>query len=288
MDFNTYMVGNDVKVICALQNISQSELAQQIDVSVSTLQRWENGSMVPSEKKLGLLYSYANHHKINLNKIKEQLYKEEYAMDGHVVLYHGAKEKIQGELDINKGKNNNDFGRGFYCGESLLQSAMFVCAYPNSCVYALVLETSDLRAIKYEVNQEWMLSIAYFRKRLDRYKNSSVIKKLIARLSDVDYIIAPIADNRMFQIIDSFIEGEITDEQCKHCLASTNLGMQYVLRSEKALSQLKILERCYLCENEKKSYLENRISDSKISEDKVKIARIKYRGKGQYIDELLK
>ena len=33
-----------------------------------------------------------------------------------------------------------------------------------------------------------------------------------AKSRDCDYIIAPIADNRMFKIIDSFIEGEITDE----------------------------------------------------------------------------
>jgi len=31
----------------------------------------------------------------------------------------------------------------------------------------------------------------------------------------------------MFEIIDSFIEGEITDVQCQHCLSATNLGKQY-------------------------------------------------------------
>lgn len=50
----------------------------------------------------------------------------------------------------------------------------------------------------------------------------------------------------MFEIIDSFIDGEITDIQCQHCLSATNLGMQYVFVSEKALSQITLLERCYL------------------------------------------
>ena len=45
----------------------------------------------------------------------------------------------------------------------------------------------------------------------------------------------------MFQIINSFIEGELTDEQCKHCLAATNLGMQYIFVSEKAVSQAKLI-----------------------------------------------
>ena len=63
------------------------------------------------------------------------------------------------------------------------------------------------------------------------YKNHPTIKTLIEQSKDCDYIIAPIADNRMFQIINAFIDGEITDEQCKHCLAATNLGMQYIFIS---------------------------------------------------------
>ena len=32
-----------------------------------------------------------------------------------------------------------------------------------------------------------------------------------------------------FEIIDRFIDGEITDVQCQHCLSATNLGKQYVI-----------------------------------------------------------
>ena len=31
-----------------------------------------------------------------------------------------------------------------------------------------------------------------------------------------------------FEIIESFIDGEITDVQCQHCLSATNMGKQYV------------------------------------------------------------
>ena len=80
----------------------------------------------------------------------------------------------------------------------------------------------------------------------------------------------------MFQIINSFIEGELTDEQCKHCLAATNLGMQYIFVSEKAVSQAKLIECCYISQNEREYY-----------KNKVKLARKQYRGKGRYIDEIL-
>ena len=92
----------------------------------------------------------------------------------------------------------------------------------------------------------------------------------------------------MFQIINSFISGEITDEQCKHCLAATNLGKQYVFASEKSVKKIKILERSYISSNEREYLKTRRSEESKLGEDKVKLARIQYRGKGLYIDEILK
>lgn len=131
------------------------------------------------------------------------------------------------------------------------------------------------------------MTIAYYRGALDEYKNHPVIKKIIEQSRACDYIIAPIADNRMFQIINSFIEGELTDEQCKHCLAATNLGMQYIFVSEKAVSQVKLIERCYISQNEREYYKNIRLEESKLGVNKVKLARKQYRGKGRYIDEIL-
>ena len=91
----------------------------------------------------------------------------------------------------------------------------------------------------------------------------------------------------MFQIINSFIAGEITDEQCKHCLAATNLGNQYVFTSEKAARKLKILERSYISSSEREHYKGLRAEDAKLGDDKVKLARRQYRGKGKYIDDIL-
>ena len=166
------------------------------------------------------------------------------------------------------------------------------------CIFLIVVKEAEsgfasiiagkLKGKKYNVNQEWMMTIAYYRGVLEEYENHPIIKKLIEKSCDCDYIIAPIADNRMFQIINSFIMGEITDEQCKHCLAATNLGYQYVFKSDKAIKSLKMLERCYISEKEKEYYKKMRNSDAKLGDDKVKLARIKYRGKGRYIDEILK
>ena len=131
------------------------------------------------------------------------------------------------------------------------------------------------------------MTIAYYRGALNEYKDHAKVKKLVEESRTCDYMIAPIADNRMFQIINSFIMGEITDEQCKHCLAATNLGSQYVFISDQAVEQIKLVERCYISDNEKEYYKNIRSSEAKLGSDKVKLARIQYRGKGQYIDEIL-
>lgn len=281
-----FNISEDMKIVRELLNITQEELADELNVEPLTIKRIENCITNTSKRTLDLFYDFIYKKKIYLNKIKEMFYKEELTKE--ILLFHGAKSTIIGNVDINKGRKNNDFGQGFYCGQSYEQSASFVENFENSSVYYFSLDVTGLRSLKYAVDRDWMLTIAYFRGTLNDYKDSFVIKNLISRLEGVDYVVAPIADNKMFRIIDSFINGEITDEQCKHCLAATNLGFQYVLLNDNAISRLKMLECCYLSNEERNHYRKIKLEDNKISDDKVKLARIQYRGKGLYIDEILK
>ena len=116
----------DVEIVQGLLDMTTEELATVIGVSRMTLNRWKNGEGEVSEAGMAAFYSMAFQKKIHLNKIKEQLYQEDYADDSHAVLFHGAKTNIEGELSLLKSRANNDFGQGLYCGESLEQSAMFV------------------------------------------------------------------------------------------------------------------------------------------------------------------
>jgi hypothetical protein len=165
---------------------------------------------------------------------------------------------------------------------------MFVATHKKSSLYMLKFKPSGLKRKEFSVDREWMLTIAYFRGRLEAYSDTEIVKQIAKSTEGIDYIVAPIADNRMFEIIDSFIDGEITDIQCQHCLSATNLGMQYVFISNKALSQINLLERCYLTELEKEAYLNSRQESFRMNLDKVKLARRQYRNQGEYIEEILK
>ena len=267
-----FEVADDIEIIKELLGINTTEFSTKIGVDKSSIYRWKKDEKSISSTNVEAIYNFAFNSGIRLNKIKEQLFREECKKD-NVILFHGAKTYIDGDLSIEKSKVTNDFGKGFYCGESLEQSAMFVSNYPNSSLYIAEFDKTNLKGVQLGVNRDWMLMIAYFRNRLNEYSEHPIIKELLSLLEDVDYIVAPIADNRMFEIIDNFIDGEITDIQCQHCLSATNLGNQYVFVTQKALSQVKILRHCYLCETEKQSYISIRYEDSKVSNDKVKIAR---------------
>ncbi|MGM9603258.1 MAG: DUF3990 domain-containing protein [Faecousia sp.] len=284
---NHFGVAADVEIIQELLGLSVAELAQQLGVTHQTIYNWKANEEQITAKNFEKIYNFAYSKSIRLNKIKEQFCREECPA-GHKVLFHGSKTYIDGALSVEKAKEGNDFGRGFYCGESLEQSAMFVANFPSSSLYIVDFDPAGLKYVQLGVNRDWMLLIAYFRKKLDAYGDHPILQELLARLEGVDYIIAPIADNRMFEIIDSFIDGEITDVQCQHCLSATNLGNQYVFVTAKALKQVTLLHRCYLAQAEKKAYLLSRMEEQKISNDKVKLARKQYRGQGDYIEDILR
>lgn len=280
---------NDISIICGVLQLSEAELAKKLGVSIETIDNWKKGINEPSAANLEKFYSFAYSSKMNLNNVYEQLFKEEKETDGQVVLFHGAKKDFSLPIDfLSNSKATNDFGVGFYLGETFEQAANYISVLNRNFVYCFCLNTKKLKIYKFGVDTEWMIAIAYHKGWLENHKNSPLVEKIVGKLPSYDIIIAPIADNRMFDIIAEFVEGEITDEQCKHALSATNLGFQYVLKTSKALGSIGLLREMYVCEEEKSRCLGNRMLLTENGSQKVKIARIKYKNQGHYIEEILK
>ena len=279
-----YNVSKDVNIMRILLDLSQEDLANILGVDKISISRLETGKNELSEKSLKELYNYIYSKKIYLNKLKSMMFKENLN-ETEVLLFHGAKTIINGKIDLNYSKSNNDFGKGFYCGETYEQSVSFISEFENSSVYLLKLNKEDLKYKTYTLNRDWLMLVAYFRGVLKDITNLRFIEKELTEIENLDYIIAPIADNRMFEIISLFIEGIITDEQCIHCLVASNLGNQYVLLSKKAVERTEVLERLYISNNERKEILSTKKAEKKINHDKVKLAMIEYKNKGKYIGE---
>ena len=279
-----YNVSKDVNIMRILLDLSQEDLANILGVDKISISRLETGKNELSEKSLKELYNYIYSKRIYLNKLKSMMFKENLN-ETEVLLFHGAKTIINGKIDLKYSKSNNDFGKGFYCGETYEQSVSFISEFENSSVYLLKLKKEDLKYKTYTLNRDWLMLVAYFRGVLKDITNLRFIEKELIEIENLDYIIAPIADNRMFEIISLFIEGIITDEQCIHCLVASNLGNQYVLLSKKAVERTEVLERLYISNNERKEILSTKKAEKKINHDKVKLAMIEYKNKGKYIGE---
>ena len=283
MDYN---FDKDFKAIRDVLDISQKEFAKVLDTEQKTISNIESKDSYPSKTIVESAFTYAFKKDVKINKLKELLCRDNLSHN-EKLLFHGSKGEIKGNIDVNFGRGNNDFGQGFYTGESYEQAVSFISTYDDPSVYFMSFDDSDLKCKRYSVDREWMMTIAYYRESLEEYENHPLIEKIIKESRDCDYIIAPIADNKMFETINEFIEGNLTDEQCKHCLAATNLGMQYVFLTEKAASRLKIVERCYVCDKEREYYKKIKEDYRKLGNDKVKLAKAQYRGIGKYIDEVL-
>lgn len=278
----------DLKYSKIILGMSDEVFSDYLQVSRMTLNRWKNGKSMPSYDSLEKIYNKLYDSQINLNRVKEEMYRSSL-QEKHVLLFHGAKTEIIGKPSIEYSEEKKDFGKGFYLGESFEQSANFVVGYENSSIYPFDFDTTNIKIKEYSVSEEWMILIAYFRGRLNEYSNSDYVNQLLNELKGVDVVIAPIADNTMYTTLDDFISGKITDLQCLYALSANRLGKQYVFLNDKVInSNLKMLGRCFYCKNERRDFQSYRLKENEIGKNKVKLALREYAGKGKYIEDLVK
>lgn len=283
----TYDFKKDILTIRKIFNVTQTKLASEVGLSRSNIARYEADEIFPNDSALEKIYSYPYKCDFHLNKAKEMLFLDNQR--DNLLLFHGAKYEIKGDVDPNHLNGKKDFGAGFYLGESFDSSASWICDYINGSVYSFYLKNyKDMNYVEFKVDREWMYAILYFRGMFDEYVPSKAILDVIEKINNADYIIAPIADNQMYDTLTAFSLKEITDEQCLHALSANNLGKQYVLKSKKAVDNLILIERMYLCEKEKENYLKTKNTLSNEGRNKASLSIEEYRRKGKYIDEIFK
>ena len=84
-----------------------------------------------------------------------------------------------------------------------------------------------------------------------------------------------------------FAAGEINAEVALHSLSASKLGLQYIIKTEKAIKKLKVIEKYYLCKEEKIDCQEKLNIRSLEIDTKLKMAKREFR-EGLFIEELLK
>jgi len=279
-----YNVSKDIQLLCSYLSFSYSKFADEIGVSEETISRIVSNHYQPSEELLDKIYGYIFDEGINLNETKV----EYYSNHGDIVLFHGSKDEIIGELSLDYSRENVNLGPGFYVGDNYAQSVDFVCQSRTGSVYVFDAFYIDLKILKLDVSLDWMLYIAINRGKIEKYKNTEKYRKIVDEFNSYDVIIAPIADNRMFTTIDDFVKSAISSEQAIHALKDLSLGKQIVFKTEKSLKHLKMLERLYVSKSEKEHAKQLKIQKINDADEYVSNAYQKYIRQGQYISEIFK
>ncbi len=276
-----YKIREDVGFFIEAEGINKLELSESTGISRSTLDSIEKNGVATNEV-CEKLYSYIYQKNYRLNSVKEELIKEKYGN----VLFHGSKHGLS-EVTVSGSRHNCDFGNGFYLGQTYNQALSFVCEYDKASVYSFRYSFDGLQVIEFDCSLDWMLAICLFRGTLNEYAETGMIKRIVKKIEDADVVIAPIADNKMFYVMSQFAEGEINAEVAIHSLSASNLGLQYIIKTERALKECIPIEKYYLSVPEREDCREALRERGYEIDTKLKLAKREFKA-GLYIEELLK
>lgn len=277
---NTADILKEIRSTC---HLSQNELAQRLGVSFATVNRWEKGHNEPSKIAMNAIKNFCDKNNIDFEKF---LKDQRFYRDEIVTLYHGSKSGLMGDISPSS-RSRCDFGQGFYMGDEIFQPLTLICNFPHPILYTVSLDLRGLEILDLELGLDWALLVAYNRGKMENNKGSNLYQRISSLFKDCDIIIGYIANDRMFAVLDQFFNNLITDEALIHSLSALKLGKQYVAMTPKACSQISVIEKHNLSQDERETLKikseENRLKGITLAND---ICR-QYRRQGRFFDEIL-
>ncbi len=275
-----------IKAIRSVANMNQEQFASALGTTPLSINRWENGKTLPNRMAQTQLYNFCKERAIDVVQliIDSKTYEE---ADNKIVLYHGSKKGIDGEI-APISRCECDFGRGFYMGTTALQPLTLVCNEDKPKFYAVELDTTGLKVLTVEIGMDWAMLIAYYRKEMESAIGTPIYDKYAHMADGYDLIIGYIANDRMYTELSRFFNRTLTDVALINCLSALDLGKQYVAISKKACKQIKVLKEYNLSQLElallKDMSAERRKEGIALAEE----IEVKYRRDGKFFDEILK
>jgi len=289
MKFNNICEHLDIiKDIFIQKPEDEAKVLSKLDMSEKEFNDLASGEKEPDKIQLENIYNFAYNNGLYLNEIRWQDRLDEFRGDSVSVCSHGSRRNIEGPIRVDIQSDSSDFGSGFYVGQSIDQAGMWVAQEPDSSLYIFTFNEEGLKRAQFNVSIDWMLTVCTFRNQLDKYKDHKIIKNLLDKVNNCDYVLAPIADNKLFEVMDAFAAEEITDLQCLYALSATHLGYQFVLKTPKAVENLSMKDHLYFSAVEKSIYNHESDSEENVALYKAFMAKKRYKDQGRYISEIFK
>lgn len=143
-------------------------------------------------------------------------------------LYHVGFDIIK-EPDLNAGRRNADFGKGFYLSDNKEFSIRWAKKRKGLTTYinTYELDTNNLNIKRLRKDKHWFRNI---------YFNRINVKDIYA---DYDVVIGPIANDTIFDTLGIITSGIFSDKESLKLMQAGNRYTQIVIKSLKALNNLK-------------------------------------------------
>ncbi len=271
---------NLIKHIRTELSLTQIEFANLLNTTQMTINRWENNKSVPNDMACNRIFELCKNKEIELTNFIISNYS------GDDCLYHGSRKGLEGEIKPISRKEC-DFGRGFYMGDNPLHPLTLICREKNPILYKIKFDYDDLKILDLNVDINWALLISYNRQYMENVKDSDIYKMHAHLLDGVDVVRGYIADDRMYDVLNSFFELNITDEALISCLSALKLGQQVVAISEKACKNIKVIEEYKINFLEQLILKDISIKRRKEGNELSHKIEIEKRRQGLYFDEII-
>ena len=162
-----------------------------------------------------------------------------------MIIYHGTDHVLSKPL-FGFGKNDNDYGSGFYTTDSPEKAAEWAInnGSDTSIVNKYEIDTTGLKVLyldEYGV-LAWVAEIVNNRGARGDIANlraEQFIGKYKIDTDSANIIIGYRADDSYFSFAQDFINGAISVRQLGNAMKLGNLGTQFVLKSQKAFDAIK-------------------------------------------------
>ena len=167
-----------------------------------------------------------------------------------LTLLHGSSQIVE-KPELARGKEYNDYGRGFYCTQDEDLAREWACKNgTDGFVNRYELDTDGLQTLDLSDGAHTVLDwIALLLKYRTFRLSSSIamdartylIDHFAPDVSQVDLIVGYRADDSYFQFAQSFVENTLPLRALGQALRLGNLGVQTALVSEKAFARIRFM-----------------------------------------------
>lgn len=166
-------------------------------------------------------------------------------------LFYGA-DRIVEKPEYNGGRAGNDYGPGFYLTPNKEMARLWACKNKDGgyCITYDVdiakLEILDLTNATDENVLQWISLLVQHRFSKEEYENNRQniewLKKKHVFPDDADMIIGYRADDSYFAYSRDFVANDLSLETLAQAMRIGKLGLQYVLKSRKAFTRIRMCE----------------------------------------------